>query len=277
MSLVSDLQAQKIILKNEIDPLFNTVMDALSLTSGGNTCPLSGLSILPQVLPALRIAPNSNTLFVDNTLLLDSVLSPNINYSSLSNNGLTITDETLLTTNSIDSKNILLNDNANSIQLQLSNDVNINAEPFIRMTNNIGYNNYYYGNSINADSNNNFTFNNNESFFKQNNAFSYLTYKANEGDSIEKNYSFIYCYQLSGIKLYGPTHYLDDNGNDGWSCIISNHHNLNMNIDTSDFDWYSRNSGQQNNPIIISKWTTCRITLIYNPSVISYIWAVSQF
>jgi hypothetical protein len=143
------------------------------------------------------------------------------------------------------------------------------------MRNNIGIDNYYYSNSINANSNNNFTFNNNESFFKQNNAFSYLTYKANEGDSVEKHYSFVYCYQLSGIKLYGPDNYLDDNGGDGWSCIISNHHNVNMNIDTSDVNWYSKNMGEQNNPIIISKWTTCRITLIYNP--IGYIWAVSQF
>jgi hypothetical protein len=236
MALVSDLQAQQIILKNEINPLFNTIIDALTLTSGGNVCPLSGLSILPQVLPALRIAPNINTLFVDNTLLLDTVASPNINYSSLSNTGLTIVDETLLTTNSIDTKNILLNDNTNSIQLQLSNDVNINAEPFIRMRNNIGIDNYYYSNSINANSNNNFTFNNNESFFKQNNAFSYLTYKANEGDSIEKNYSFIYCYQLSNIKLLFPSNYLDDNGGDGWSCIISNHHNINMTIATEDHD-----------------------------------------
>jgi hypothetical protein len=338
-----------LVFKNTDLPLLTeTVLTQEGIYKDGDDISFSNILILKQVLPSLRIPPNINTLSIDKNILLDDTITPNVNYTNISNTTMSINDPNSITTTTnsnfsivdqpiygtrqlnidagslsisdgaslttyidagsatyssttggqfttmiptyiqvndpnlsilsqVNPNSIQMADGANTVQMELSNDVNINAEPFIRMRNNVGLDNYYYRSSINADGHNNFTFENNNSFFKQNNAFSYLTYKPNDGDFIEKNYSFVYCYNLSVIKLYNPANYLDDNGNDGWSCLISNHNGSDLDIDTAGFDWYSHAGGQQSNPIKIPKYATCRITLINSAGIGNFIWAVSSF
>jgi hypothetical protein len=235
--------------------------------------------------PTNTISPGDMTIndFGSNTvsqLTADylSLSNPPSNLTNVSTaSNIQIQNVNISTSNTINDKQLLMTDGANTIETEISNDVNISAEPYIRMRNNVGLDNYYYRSAINADGHNNFTFENNNSFFKQNNPFSFLTYKLNDGDYIEKNYSFVYCYNLTVIKLYNPTNYIDDNGNDGWSCIVSNHSGSDIQIDTAGFDWYAHSHGQQPNPIQLKKWSTCRITLINSPGYGDFIWAVSQF
>ena len=164
-------------------------------------------------------------------------------------------------------------DGNTNLWVEINNDL---QEPFIRMRNIDGINNYYYRNSINADTSNCFIFDNNQRFYKQQNPFSFNYYTLDNDGTIEKYMSFVYCYNLSGISLNNPNEYLDDNGFAGWSCIVSNHSGNELNIKSST-NWYAQFNGEQSSPIIINKWATCRITLIFNTSLNEYFWSVSQF
>ena len=78
--------------------------------------------------------------------------------------------------------------------------------------------------------------------------------------------------------MYTPTNYLDDNGNPGWSCLVSNLSGNDIQIDTAGYQWYAHSNGLVSGPIDIKKWATCRITLLFsNNTVGDYLWAVSQF
>jgi hypothetical protein len=275
------------------------------------TTPLLNLCALQTVLSAVDIPPNSTTLKLVNSLLLDNgtgdtltATNSNLVIDNSANSGptntstsgdITINDfgSTAVsqltsdfiqvrdggnTVSSLMSKNALhMVDSSSLLEVEVNNDFTATSEPYIRMKNSSGLNNYYNRNSINADGHNCFTLNNNERFFKQNNPFSFLTYKLNDGDYIERSYPFVYCYNLSVIKLYNPADYLDDSGNDGWSCIVSNHNGVDMQIDTAGYDWYSHSNGLVGNPIQLKKYATCRITLINSTGYGNYIWAVSQF
>ena len=184
---------------------------------------------------------------------------------------------TLITTE-IKPEKILLDNQTGNIQLELTNDISLTPEPTIRFQNSSGLNNYINFSGINADGHYNFNLNNNERFFKQNNPFSFSVYTANDGDYIEKNYPFVLADNISVLKLYNPANYLDDNGNPGWSCLISNLSGSDIQIDTAGYQFYSHANGLQGGPIIFNKWSTGRITLVYSSSTVGdYIWAASLF
>ena len=184
---------------------------------------------------------------------------------------------TLITTE-IKPEKILLDNQTGNIQLELTNDISLTPEPTIRFQNSSGLNNYINFSGINADGHYNFNLNNNERFFKQNNPFSFSVYTANDGDYIEKNYPFVLADNISVLKLYNPANYLDDNGNPGWSCLISNLSGSDILIDTAGYQFYSHANGLQGGPIIFNKWSTGRITLVYSSSTVGdYIWAASLF
>mgnify|MGYP003347031005 CR=1 FL=1 len=50
-----------------------------------------------------------------------------------------------------------------------------------------------------------------------------------------------------------------------------------ISVDTNGLNWYSHDSGLGGSPIHISKWSTCRITLVYSSIDNEYLYAVSQF
>ena len=165
-----------------------------------------------------------------------------------------------------------------SLQLELDTDHTLYAEPQIRFQNQTGQNNYLRYSELNCDSSTCFKFNANNRFFKQINPFSFQVYTANDGDYIEMYYPFVLADNISVLKLYSPSTYLDDSNNAGWSCIVSNCSGVDVQIDTAGYQWYAHSNGLGGGPIILKKWATSRITLLFSTSTVGdYVWAVSQF
>jgi hypothetical protein len=182
-------------------------------------------------------------------------------------------------TSSLDNANLTFNDTSTNISLQLTNDSTVSPTPFIKMTESSGLVNTFSWGELNADGNYCYTFNNNEKFFKQQNPFSFRQVELFDGDTIEKDYPFVFAQNVSTLKLRDPPDYLDDNGLAGWSVIVSNYSGSSINIDiASASSWYSHsNGGGQLNPIVLKKWATCRFTLVYSSIDNEYIWAVAEF
>ena len=222
----------------------------------------------------------------DNGSTMVSQLS--FDYIQLQNNGSgdissLLADQLMLRNGSFDvvsqmtKNNINLIDTPSNIQIEINNDISISATPYIRMQNASGLNNYYYQNSINADGHNCFVLDNNKKFFKQVNPFSFKQYELLDGNYIEKYMPFIFVQNISGIKLYDYTQYLDDNNDVGWSCIVSNYTGSDIQIDTHGLNYYSHSSGLGAGPIVFKKWATARITLVYSSIDAEYLYAVSLF
>jgi len=196
-------------------------------------------------------------------------------YSYQDATNLLIRDSSFTVINQLTNNQHIMTDGPGNIQLELTNDTSIYTEPTIRMQNNTGLNNYINFSGINADGHFNFNFNNNEKFFKLNNPFSYNIYNANDGDYIEKNYPYVLADNITVLKLYNPNNYLDDAGNPGWTCMISNLSSSDIQIDTAGFQWFAHSNGLNSSPIILKKWTTCNLTLLYSSSTVGdYVWAL---
>ena len=134
-------------------------------------------------------------------------------------------------------------------------------------------------NELNCDSNNTFVFNNNNRFFKQMNPVSFLLHELVTGDTIYKYMSFVFFQSSSpsdSLNLLGVSEYLDDNNLPGWSFIVSNYANHTIDIITSGISNYSHVTNLSASPIVIGKWTTCRITLVLSQTD-GYLWSVAQF
>ena len=114
---------------------------------------------------------------------------------------------------------------------------------------------------------------------KQQNPFSLNQYELVDGDYIEPYMPFVMIQNGNAIKLRRVGNYLDDSGLSGWSCIVTNYGGSDIQIDIADASsWYAfPYGGGQANPIIIRKWGTCRITLVFSSIDNEYIWAVSEF
>jgi hypothetical protein len=134
-------------------------------------------------------------------------------------------------------------------------------------------------NELNCDSNKTFVFNNNNRFFKQMNPVSFLLHELVTGDTIYKYMSFVFFQPASpsdSLNLLGVSEYLDDNNLPGWSFIISNYANHTIDIITSGINNYSHVTNLSASPIVIGKWTTCRITLVLSQTD-GYLWSVARF
>ena len=213
------------------------------------------------------------THYISSSQTLSQVLSA----GNTANNSIILDDSANNYSSDISPGTILLRDDNVGIQLELVTDGNQDTDPFIRLKNQFGLNTQIKYAGIYADGNNCFNLDNDVKFFKQHNPMSFNYEELNDGDYIEKYFPFVYCRNLSGIKLYPPSDYLDDNSNAGWSCIVSNHSNSNLNIDTNSVDWYSHSNNAGSDPIVLKKFVTCRITLIYSNVDSAYFWAVSEF
>ena len=180
-------------------------------------------------------------------------------------------------TTTMNNNNVIINDNTVGTAIEILNDNTINASPYLRIQNTTGQSNYLYFNELNADDHFNFKFNNNNSFFKQMNPFSFNQIELFDGNQIEKYYPFIFCQNVSNLNLYDYTQYLDDNSLAGWSFIISNYSGSDLSIDTHGLNWYAHSNGLGGGPINIKKWVQCRITLVYSSIDNEYLYSVSQF
>lgn len=91
------LSNQGLILKRDLltTPI-ETIITPLDITdtNTGNTITMDKLTYLPIGLASLEPPPNATTLNINNTILLDSASTPNVNYSTLSDNDLLITNTT---------------------------------------------------------------------------------------------------------------------------------------------------------------------------------------
>lgn len=174
---------------------------------------------------------------------------------------------------------ILCNDTngGNPIQIELVPDHTQHPDPFIRLQNDTGLNNYLRFKGIYADGHFCFNLNNDQKFFKQQNPFSMTQTELLDGEYIEKYMPFVFAQNVTGLKLRNYVEYLDDNGLVGWSCIVSNYSGAGITIDTNGLNWYSHSSGLNTNPIQMKKWATCRLTLVYSSIDNEYLWAFSEF
>lgn len=137
---------------------------------------------------------------------------------------------------------------------------------------------YIKQDGISVDRLTNFTFSNNEGFMKLLSPVSYDVRHLRDGDYIEYGYPFILCDHAGEIRLHSVGGYFDTGGKPGWSTLVSNFQEMDLQINiTDDRRWYSRSHGLRDSPIYIEKFATARITLIYSPDREDYFWAVSQF
>ena len=201
------------------------------------------------------------------------------NYSSLGYDGFIINDVVSGESNTVDKNSIsMIGPSGGFNQLVLSNDISV-TEPFLRLDNSIGNTTNYLASALNQSSNQCYTFDNGTRFFKQNNPSSMKQYELVDGDFIEPYMPFVMIQNGNAINLHRVGDYLDDIGNAGWSCIVSNYGGADLQIDINDASsWYSMAfGGGQGNPMIIKKYTTIRITLVYSSIDNQYIWSAPQF
>jgi len=118
-----------------------------------------------------------------------------------------------------------------------------------------------------------FTLDNGKNFFKLNNAISMKQKNLEENEYIEKNYNLVVCQNTSNIKLRNYVNYLDEELKAGWTCQISNISNTDLNISTDGLKWFG-NRYLNTNDIIIEKYSTKKITLIYSDIDNNYLWAL---
>jgi hypothetical protein len=190
---------------------------------------------------------------------------------------LTITDTTNGYSSNISSGIGLFNDtnSGSPLQLECVADHTQDADPFIRFQNDTGFNNYIKFSGIFADGHFCFNLNNDQKFFKQQNPMSMTQYELLDGEFIKKYMPLVFAQNVNVLRLQRYTEYLDDNGLVGWSCIISNYSGGDLQIDT-DINWYSTNYSVASSPIIINKYATCRLTLVYSSINLEYLWTLSQ-
>lgn len=72
--------------------------------------------------------------------------------------------------------------------------------------------------------------------------------------------------------------YLDTDGKDGWSVILSNSDGSDILVNSPDISFYGHAFGVQSGSMALKKWATARFTLVELPSYPSgYAWAVSMY
>ena len=253
-----------------------TTLDVSALTLNG-----SGIGGPTNTVSQGDMTITDNTTTSTSQITADYVQFTAPSYSSnMSATQLNITGSSYLVSTTINTGNVIVRDDdgGSTIQAILTTDKTINANPYLQLIDTNGISNYLYFNEINADSQYCFSFNNNNRFFKQLNPFSQKVFTANDGDFIEASYPFVLADNITSLKLYPPSTYLDDSSSPGWSCIVSNCNGVDVQIDTSGYQWYAHSNGLGAGPITLKKWATVRITLLFSTSTVGdYVWAVSQF
>lgn len=196
----------------------------------------------------------------------------------------TITENNMIINNTINGESATINQHLIGLSSSTNNLVIINndisvSEPYIRLDDSLGRRTIYSNVSITADSEYCYTLDNGTRFLKQQNPFSFKNYELLDGGYIEPYMPFVMIQNGDAIKLHRVGDYFDDNGEAGWSCIVSNYGGGDIQIDIADASsWYAfPYGGGQANPINLKKWGTCRITLIYSSIDDQYIWAVSEY
>jgi hypothetical protein len=274
---------------------------------GVNSSTWQNLSLLDDVLASVEYPPNPQTLKLNNTLLLDSNLGstnkldiggmvitdaslapttnltvevngvycdyPTINrQANYTNTGLYIGDTSNASQLNADCNQLVILDNAGVMKSQLT------ADALAMIDNNAGTITQYGNSSILSNGIKQFELINSNNFFKQYQPTSWFPEYYNNGQKIEPYSTFICVENGNAPEFYNYGVYLDSNGNEGWSCFISNFYDADITIYNPDgIKMYSSTSGASGGSIALKKWATARFTLVKLPSFGDYTWAVSQF
>lgn len=250
---------------------------------------LEGLKKLTQALQALEPAPNDTTVIFNDTVVCMNPLQNDVSgilgadILQLDNNG-----ETLILNSNEIAYTPVGGSTLNAPWADLINAVYPNLQ-YVLMNGN-GANNeiqlYYTATNVNS------TYSGYGLVFDpQGGAFNYriamdttflkldtgISLRVKDGDShVQKDYSF----QVSdGFSFnFDPyTDYMDENGNPGWSTILSNQAGSDITVN-ADIDFYSHGAGYSGTSMNLKKWASARFTLVPNSFTSSgYAWAVSMY
>ena len=221
-----------------------------------------------------NITPTVTTTITPSVVNVSETSGKTASYNS---GGLTVYDG-VSDTSTLTANKIELTTTSSSQSVTINNNIT-GSEPFIELVNSVGKSNKYNFSGLVSSESYCYSFDNENRFFKQNNPFSFRHHEIFDGDYIYQYMPFVMIQNGNGIKLFKVSTYLDDNGFAGGSCIVSNYGGGTLQIDINDASsWYSHDAGgNQSNPIVLKKWVTCRITLVYSSIDSQYVWAVSQF
>jgi hypothetical protein len=249
------------------------------------------VSISPEQVrvfaPGIYIQANNNMISsVDETTGLnaqfqsDQVLingNPPFRYAQLKFDVLKMASDTTNEYSYILPHQVILDDMANGKAIELNNGTN-STHPKVRIAYN-GYEMAFQFNGIFCSGSQNFLLNNNTNFFKLQSAISLKQTNKLDGEYIEKSEILIFTENTSLIKLYQCETYLDDNQQAGWTTQIINKNGADLLIDYPDGKlWFSHSHGApQPGPIIIKKWATVKLILIFSQQDNDYLWTITQF
>jgi hypothetical protein len=115
---MSFLQIPNLVLRDDNFPLLTeTIISQQGIEKNSSTIPFSKLIQLNTALDALQpIPPNATTMWIDNTILLDTASSPNVNTNTINNTSMTITDLATNNSNSLTNINSTIFDGLSGVQ-----------------------------------------------------------------------------------------------------------------------------------------------------------------
>lgn len=250
---------------------------------------LDGLKKLMQALQAIEPAPNDTTVYFNDTVLCMNPLQNGVSgvlgadILQLDNNGETLilnSNEIAYTPSGGGTLNApwadLINAVYPNLQYVLLNGNTSNDE--IQL-------NYILTNTITTYSGTSLVFDPQGGIYNYRIAMDTTFLKLDTGISLRvtntdthvlKDYSF---QASNGFSFnFDPyTNYLDENGNAGWSTILSNQDSSDITVN-ADIDFYSHAVGYTGTTMNLKKFATARFTLVPNSSTSSgYAWAVSMY
>jgi len=250
---------------------------------------LDGLKKLMQALQAIEPAPNDTTVYFNDTVLCMNPLQNGVSgvvgadIMQLDNNGETLilnSNEIAYTPSGGSTLNAPWADLINAVYPNLQyvlmngNGASDEIQLFYTLTNTITT---YSGTSLVFDPQGgiyNYRITMDTTFLKLDTGLSYRV--ADADTHVRKDYSF----QVSnGFSFnFDPyTNYMDENGNTGWSTVLSNQNSSDITVN-ADIDFYSHGAGYSGTSMNLKKFATARFTLVPNSFTSSgYAWAVSMY
>jgi len=213
--------------------------------------------------------------FQSNQLLMNG--NPPFTYGQLKADSLKMANDVTTEYGYFLANEIILDDVTNQKAIQLQIGAN-NTPPKLRIAYS-GHEMSFQYNGIFCSGNENFSLTNNTNFFKLQSAISLKQTNKLDGEYIEKGEGLILAENVSQIRLYQCEFYLDDNQEPGWTTQIINKSGADLLVDYPDGKlWFSHSHGApQNGPIIIKKWTTVQLILIFSQQDNDYLWTITQF
>ena len=116
---MSNLQTPGLTLRDDDFPLLTpTIINQVGIEKNSTVMPFGRLVLLNTALDALQpYPPNTSTVWFDNTILLDSVATPNIETTTITNQNIDLTNNTTNTNTTIEPKRLSFTSSSNTSEL----------------------------------------------------------------------------------------------------------------------------------------------------------------